>query len=68
MKLKDWVEMRGGARAVAKMLKVNKHTVNCWLRGTSTPKATTMVQIVKLAKGFVTYETIVLESSRTKVK
>lgn len=64
MKFKQWIENQGGAAKVAARLGLNRVTVETWMQGKNSPTALRMRQIVKLARGAVSYEDIVLETTK----
>jgi DNA-binding phage protein len=55
---------QGGATPLAKKLKIDRTTIYDWLSCESSPTAMRMKEIVKLAKGAVTYEDIILETTK----
>lgn len=63
-KFATWVEKEGGSNVVAEKLGVTGAAVRYWLRGNYSPQAVTIMKILKLAKGDVSFEDIVKESRR----
>ncbi len=54
MTLREWIDGLGQVE-VAKKLKVKRQHVHNWRRRSNLPRPATMVKIVKLTKGKVTY-------------
>lgn len=66
LKIRTWVDNFGGIPLVASTLGVTEHSVRKWLRGESTPRSKTVKELIRLSKGFLTFEVIYKETSRCK--
>lgn len=70
LKFNDWVKKygkkQGGVRKLSKDLGVGEHTTRTWLRGENAPKSETILEIIKLSKGELTFEIILKETTRNK--
>lgn len=68
MKLREWITSCGGPCAAAKILKVGAPTVRMWLYAKATPRPITMCKIFNASRGEVTFETMVLETCKVRVR
>lgn len=66
MKLSTWITKSGGTVAVGKLLGVTHNRVHAWLTGKSLPRPALMLEIVKLSKGVVTFDSMVAEEKKRK--
>lgn len=64
MTLQSWVKKMGGPQEVAVILEVTNHAVRRWLRKESAPRTDTMIKIVNLTKGKVSYKDIVESTTK----
>lgn len=66
MKFRKWIADQGGPTAVGRLLGITHATVCGWLVRKSTPKAITMVRIVELAGGKLTFADVINETKPKK--
>jgi DNA-binding phage protein len=66
--LEQWVDDSGGVPRVARVLGVIPHSVRVWLRGEGTPRVKTILKIVQLSRGELSFEQIAREATRNKRK
>ncbi len=55
----EWVVDFGGSKKVAEKLKVSVDSIKHWKARKGSPKVGTIVELVKLSKGALTYESII---------
>lgn len=58
MTLNQWVKQYGGAEKLAVKLEITPHAVRNWMRGDDVPRPKHLVQLVKLSKGKLSFESI----------
>lgn len=63
MTFNKWIEKNGGITATARIIGVSPERIHNWLRRSCSPDALIMRRIVKVSKGVVDYETIILETT-----
>lgn len=57
-KFEKWVRDFGGTKKLADTLKVSRPSVQNWLSGYCNPNSETAIQILKLAKGKLSFEDV----------
>lgn len=62
----SWVERYGGVNVLAEKLQVTEHTVRVWLRGEGPPKSETIMDIIKISKGELSFQDIFKETTRSQ--
>ncbi len=62
-----WVADSGGMTAVAKKLRVSVHSVKFWHARKGSPRVGTIIRLVQLSKGKLSYESII-KSTQPKGK
>lgn len=67
MKFSKWLRQKG-PKKVAKMLETESPIVYAWLRGDSTPKALTMQKLIEFGKGAFSYDDIINDTKKLKLK
>lgn len=68
MKFSKWVETKGGAEGLATLLGIKAPRIRAWLRGQTTPQALLLQRIVKLSRGALTYDDVINETKKKRVK
>lgn len=64
----DWVKKIGGQEKLADKLGCSTHTVKHWVLRRGHPSVKALISIVKLSKGRLTFEDIILSTSRVPLK
>lgn len=59
MPLSEWVYLKGGPSAVARLLDVKRSTVSQWCILKALPRDQVKLKIIKISKGEVTFESMV---------
>jgi DNA-binding transcriptional regulator YdaS (Cro superfamily) len=67
MTLQAWIK-ETGPKNVAHLLKVDSSTVHFWKAGKTLPRPALMVQIHRLTKGKVSYQTMIEDAAKRNRK
>lgn len=68
MYLSQWIAENGGRGKLARQIKVSPITIHFWLLKGITPRVETMMRIVSLTKGQVSFEEIIRETAKPNKK
>lgn len=65
---RKWVDKFGGIPKLAQELEVGEHAVRIWLRGDGCPNNPSILKILLLSKGELTFQQIYKEATRNLKK
>lgn len=68
LKFTTWMAEKGGPTEVAKLLGVPRETVYAWQQKRSTPRVTTMIKIVRLTQGEISFADIIEATHNEKTE
>ncbi len=66
MDLQSWVAANGGGTEVARRLKLNRVAVWQWTARRSWPKTKSILKLIELSGGALTFESIILSTTPPK--
>lgn len=62
--LKNWIDNYGGIPKLASELNISEWTIRVWLRGDGSPTSETIMKLITLSKGKLSFQQIYKEATR----